>query len=355
MLMTLEKFWQKFASFLWPFGKAYSLLMQTRHVAYAKGVLKSHQVPAKVISVGNLSLGGEGKTPLVIWLARFFETQGVKAAIVTRGYRGRLKGPIIVGDQGKVFYPSKDIGDEAVLLSLKTEVPVIVARDRVAGARLAIQKRGVQVVILDDGFQHLPLKRDLDLVLMSPGRDPFKEKVFPAGYLRESWPALNRAHAFIITKSKPEDQKAQKLVEKLKCFAKPIFYAPFNLKNPYKLEDLWQRGKKPIQTKQEKVIAFCGLARPEPFFKAASHFFSLAQKVAFEDHVYYDQAQIDYLLAQKEKYSATGFVTTEKDAVKLKKFVQELEPCYLLPIEAKPEEGLGDFILKHLENNGTPC
>ncbi|OAG28012.1 hypothetical protein TH606_04030 [Thermodesulfatator autotrophicus] len=352
--MSFEKLWQKISPWLGPLGRAYSFLICTRNMAYERGLLKSHEVPAKVISVGNLSLGGEGKTPLVIWLAEFLKTHGIKAAIVTRGYRGRIKGPVLAGNHGKVLFPTEDIGDEAVLLSLKTKIPVIVARDRVAGAHLAIEKTGAEVVILDDGFQHLRLQRDLDLVLMAPGRDPFKEKVFPAGYLREPWPALKRASAFIITKSLPEHLEAQKLAEKLKNLGKPIFWSPFESENPYKLKDFWQGEKKAIKKGREKAIAFCGLARPEMFFKTAEKFFSLAQKIPFEDHVKYDQAKINYLLAQKERASASVFVTTEKDAVKLKKFVQALEPCYLLPIEAKPEEALERFILEGLKNNEAP-
>ncbi|WP_022853431.1 tetraacyldisaccharide 4'-kinase [Thermodesulfatator atlanticus] len=348
--MSLKSFWQKNASLFWPFGLAMEKTTKLRATLYARGILPSYQASSPVISVGNITLGGEGKTPLVIWLTNFLQEKGFAPAVITRGYGGKEKGPVLGARDGIPLRTPYEIGDEAYLLGIKTKAPIIIARDRAKGAAFATEKLKANVLVLDDGFQHLKLKRDLDIVLFSAGKDPFCEKVFPAGYLREPLAALCRAHVFLITKADRNAPEALYLSERLASYQKPVFFAPFVTESPYPLENLWQEKNEESFPAREKFVAFCGLANPEPFFQEAQRRAKIVATLSFEDHASYGPKEIKKLLLLREKKEAFGFLTTEKDAVKLKDFVKSLSPCYVLPVKAAPEENFEAFILKYLRN-----
>ncbi len=345
--MSLEKTWVKISPLFSPLGLAYGLCMRLRERAYQKGLFPSFELPAKVISVGNLSLGGEGKTPVTISLARYLHQKGHRVAILTRGYRGKTKDIFLASRGEGPLAPADFLGDEVFLMASKLPVPIVVGRDRVAGGLVAIREFQAGILILDDGFQHLRLKRDLDLVLFATGRNPFKERVFPAGRLREPLKALSRAKAFLITKINQDPQAGRNLAARLKSFKKPVFEIPFEAQAPYRLEDFGTPSP-PSPSLSGKALAFCGLAQPESFFRTLETLGLEIERVAFPDHQTYTEQEIEYLLFQKEKTGAHFLITTEKDAVKLLPFTQRLKPCLVVPIEAKLDHEFRCFVEENL-------
>ena len=341
--MELEKFWRQLAPFLSPLGLLYGKFMLIRRKAYRRGLFAAYRPRAFVISVGNITLGGEGKTPLVLWLASFLKARGIRAAILTRGYKGRFKGPAIASrGEGPLFGPDA-IGDEAYLLALKSRSPVMVARDRVQGAFWAIKEFEAEVLILDDGFQHLRLERDLDLLLFSALRDPFKEKVFPAGRLREPLSVLKGASAFILTKTNLARDEGKRLFKRLTPFEKPVFKIPYLNQGPYPL------GKEQTKPLPRRVFAFAGLGDNTSFYESLKGLnISPVGFRALPDHVSYTPTLIRSLLDEAQRLGAEALLTTEKDAVKLLTFKDELKSCYVLPLEASPGRDFEEFVLQKI-------
>ncbi len=346
--MWLEKAWVRTAPLLFPLGYLYGKLMLLRRRAYRQGLLPAYRPRAFVISVGNLSLGGEGKTPLALWLAEFLKNKGFRVAILTRGYKGKVKGPAVAGrGEGPLLGP-EDIGDEAYLLATRSKCPVMVAKDRVQGAFWAIKEFEAQVLILDDGFQHLRLERDLDLVLFSARKDLFSERVFPAGRLREPLEVLNSADAFLITKANEAPRQAKTLARRLKPFGKPCFKIPFQSGKPYPL-GVEDSGRKSLSTMS--IFAFAGLGDPESFRLAAEKIAPLAGFLALPDHVCYTTEVVARLRQLRLEKGAQAFLTTEKDAVKLGPFVKDLSPCYVLPLKAIPGKDFEEFLLAEIRKS----
>ncbi len=345
MWANWEKIWTFVSPALWPFGLIYGGLMYLRRIAYAKGFFPAYRPRAVVIGVGNLSLGGEGKTPLVCWLAEHLRQMGLRVAILTRGYKGRAKGVVFASrGEGPLKTPT-EIGDEAYLLALKTKVPVVVARDRVQGAFWAIKEFEAEVLILDDGFQHLRLERDLDLVVFSATCNSLKEKPFPAGRLREPKSALKAACAFVLTKTNLAD--ASQLRAALAPLGKPIFEAPFIAQRPYLLNHPAQKAPAGVS-----FLAFAGLGDPQAFKRSAERTGEICAFLPLPDHVTYTPRLIEKLRRLRDRCGAQAFLTTEKDAVKLAHFGEKLSPCYVLPTEAAPEQSFAEFITTQLKKLG---
>ncbi len=332
--------WQVVSSALTPMGWLWGRLMLARRRAYQIGFFPAYRPRAKVISVGNLTLGGEGKTPLVLWLARFLARKS-RVVILTRGYKGRLKGPVVASrGEGPLFSP-EEIGDEAFLLAQQAKVPVMVARDRVAGAFWAQKEFEAEILILDDGFQHLRLERDLDLVLFSASSHPEKERLFPAGRLREPLSVLSQASAFVVTKTNLLVENLA-LLNFLKKFRAPVFRIPYLLGEPYLLEGS-SKGLPP------KVVAFCGLAQGESFFRGLeAKGIELRARLSFADHHRYSPRDLKKLRSLAEKHAAP-LATTEKDAVKLFPFARDLPPCYVFPLNPAPGEEFARFVTERLD------
>ncbi len=343
----MEKIWSKVAPLFAPLGFLYGVLMLLRRKAYRKGFLAAYRPRALVISVGNLTLGGEGKTPLVLWLANFLEAKGIRAAILTKGYRGKLKGPAIASrGEGPLLRPD-EIGDEAFLLALKSKSPVMVARDRVQGAFWAIKEFEAEILILDDGFQHLRLERDLDLVLFSAEKNHLAQRVFPAGRLREPWAVLKEASALLLTKINQAGEVDKALYKKLKSFQKPLFRIPYKHLRPYLLG---KPGEGP-STLPFKIFAFAGLGDNHSFCRSLK---DLGCEIVgfwpFPDHVKYNKQLVEHLLKKAKALKAEAFLTTEKDAVKLLEFQKLLKPCYVLPLEPAPGRDFEEFILQRIRH-----
>jgi len=325
---------------LWALSGIYWLAVKARLLGYKKGFFPSEKINLPVISVGNLSLGGSGKTPLVIWLAEKLSQRGLKPAVSIRGYRSQAEKSLVVLTPGSPSPSPILVGDEARLIFQKLEsVPVLVGRDRVEAGRKA-GELGAELLILDDGFQHLRLKRDLDLVLIDSRRNIFKEKLFPRGRLREPLSELKRAGVLIFSRAEEEPGWRREL-ERFHPQAK-IFKMCYQVKNSGELA-----GK--------RAFAFAGIAHPQDFFQLAQRVkINLVGSWSFSDHHLYKEKEVRQIEKKAKEKGAEILLTTEKDAVRLEGFEFGL-PLKTLEIQLDffgEEEELLGFLLSCLNREG---
>jgi len=323
---------------LWPLSCLYRLAVIARLFAYSSGFKRIYRAKIPVISVGNLSVGGTGKTPMTDFLAKWMQRHDVKVSIVSRGYGGDYTDPVmkVVLDGVQKTNPVS-CGDEPFLLARKNpSVPVFVARRRSIGVRAA-EEAGAELILLDDGFQHRAVQRDLDIVLLD-SENPFGNgQMLPAGPLREPASALNRSHLLVMTRS-------PLVRENISKSGKPTLFSRHNLSQNLSslsgdLLSLKDLAGKPC-------VAFAGIARPEDFFVALKeNHLTLKEEIPLADHQVYDEALIARLL--KSCHGADALITTEKDAVKLTEIKFPI-PCYQVGVEMSfsGTDALDEMLLK---------
>ncbi len=332
-----------------PFAPLYGAVMAMRASLYRKGVLASHGLGVPVVSVGNLTMGGTGKTPMVIYLARLLAAHHV--AIVSRGYRGKAAGKVnVVSDGRSILLDVEQAGDEPYLMaSLLPEVPVITARKRALAGYYGVERLGAGLVLLDDGFQHLAVQRDLDIVLFKVDSFLGNNRVFPGGDMREPLSALARAHCFVLT---CVDEGNKKRAEALRRGLErrfpgtPVFFSEYL---PTRLID-GQGVECALSTLAgQRVDAFCGLAQPAYFEKSLKQAGMVVSGVTvYPDHHRYTGKQIAALVeAYKGTAQVAALVTTEKDLVKIGGVAGDI-PIFALGMEMVMEEGFDDFVQQRL-------
>lgn len=323
-----------------PLGWLYGTIGWMRARFYAWGILRSYRAPVPVISVGNLSAGGTGKTPTVDYLLRRLLAQGLRAAVVSRGYGGTARQGVHVvsSGQGPLINPAV-CGDEPYLLARRNpEALVVVAPKRALGVRLAVEELGAQILILDDGFQHMAVQRDLNLVLLDARLPLGNGYPLPAGLLREFPSALNRGDMFLLTRWHED------------CPQPPSFPGPV-LRSRHVLSDEARdlQGKRVELTELQgkNAVAFAGIASPERFFQdLRQNGLNLSEIFVFADHAVYDETLLQRL--KKAAVQADIFVTTEKDGVKLSA-AQLPKPCWQVPMTLElVEDAVLDDALKPL-------
>jgi tetraacyldisaccharide 4'-kinase len=303
----------------------YGLAVRLRHTFYVHAFFKQKKLPQRVISVGNITLGGTGKTPTVMQIAGVLCRNRKHPVVISRGYGRSDESTLVVVSDGKqVLVDAKTGGDEPVLIGSKlVDVPVVADSNRSRAALFALQKFGNDTVILDDGFQQLQVQRDLDIVLLD-AVDPFgRGKLFPAGILREPLSALQRAHAVLITGAeRVEDLGPLKSVIRQQNTQARIFTSS---QVPSDLVDVLTGETKPLSAlRGAAVLAFSGIARPATFVSLLR---SLGAEVkaefAYPDHYDYKSSDLAAIVqrAADERISMT--VTTEKDAVRLRKLAPD--------------------------------
>lgn len=291
-----------------PLTGLYRTTSSVRNVLFDRGVLLSRRLEQPVVSVGNLSVGGSGKTPFVIALGELLKDRGVRFDVLSRGYGRNTRGVLVVDPGGD----ADQFGDEPLLIARRLGIPVVVGESRYQAGLIAEQKFKPQLHILDDGFQHRSLARNFDVVLMTE-RD-FDDRLLPFGRLREPLSSLQRADAIVL----PADFSAKDFtlheltIEKLAQEQKFI----------------WRMRRDVVITSAPvSPIVFCGIARPEQFFaQVRSMDVKPAAEIKFRDHHAYEKRDIERLLAVSRKHGASGFLTTEKDTVNLGAWCSELHP-----------------------------
>ncbi len=327
---------------LWPLEQLYAAAMRLRAAAYRRGWLKSERLPVKVISVGNLTVGGTGKTPMVEHLARRLRERGLRVAILTRGYGRRQQTPLVINGQGEVSkYTPELMGDEPILLARALpDVTLGIGADRTALAREILRLEAPhppEVFLLDDGFQHLRLQRDLDLLLID-ATDPFGEgAVLPAGRLREPLAALGRADLIVLTRA--ANGVPRKLEGVLRSFnpRAPLFQATTQLTGVF--EAGTQRSANLFVLKQTPAVAFCGIGNPEAFWDDLRRAgFNLAGTLAFADHYRYGIEDFRRIIRYADSVKARALVTTEKDLINMTVVPPSLPPTFYCRMELVLED-----------------
>lgn len=277
------------------------------------------RLSAFVISIGNLVAGGTGKTPVTLWMSRFLTERGFHPAILSRGYGKKVKGPVQVSAAGDPCAQSELYGDEPVLMAKALQtVPVWVGSKRVLSGRAALSGPAmVDTLVLDDGFQHLSLYRDLDLVLLDSGKPFGNGFTLPLGPLREPLSSLERASAIIITRAGSGPELAQ-LKLRLEDLApgKPAFACNHRITGFRNARD--DSALSVASLKGRKVVAFAGIARPEAFFRSLSRLgIETCAVFTFPDHYRYARPDLASIMESVSHLGAEFLVTTAKDAMRV--------------------------------------
>jgi len=306
-----------------PLSIIYGGTVRARNVFYDRGFLRARQLQGAVVSVGNVSAGGSGKTPFVMLLGELLKARGIEFDVLSRGYGRRSRGVLLVDPGGL----PREFGDEPLLIARRLQVPVIVGEDRYEAGQFAESRFGTRLHLLDDGFQHRSLARDFDIVLVT--QQDAADRLLPTGRLREPLNSLRRADAVVLTSGAPPDTF------------------------PLAGKEVWRlrRGIVPKDVPARPVV-FCGIARPENFMlqlraanvEAVAHAF-------YRDHHAYSESDVRELISLKQRSDAGGFVTTEKDAVNLGPYLSALEPLCVVPVRmrlADPAKAV-DTILRKIE------
>lgn len=324
-------------------AKLYELGVRTRIALYESGYLHPSHLPRPVISVGNLTVGGTGKTPFVSFLARYLKDEGHEVAILSRGYARRSKGLVEVSNTERVLASPEEAGDEPFLLARSCPgVRVVVSNDRLIAGNWVMRQRSATIFLLDDGFQHLGLERDLNLALLDAGDLAGLERMVPFGRLREPLTSLRRADAVVVTRAdEPFDQNALRvLVEKHTRERTPVFYAYHDLTVLRRL-DMAEESRRPSSFARCKVAVMSGIGRPQRFVADLEHYgMRLVYQRAFPDHHRYSPEDFREVVRGARDAGAEAIVMTEKDAVNLpaELISPSPPPLYAALIEFRCEE-----------------
>lgn len=340
---------------LTPFAGLYGVAMKARHALYRSGRFRTRELGAPVISVGNLTTGGTGKTPLVEWIANELARKGRRVCILTRGYgRRRSATRVIVSNGSEILTDANQGGDEPLLLAerLKGKAAVICDADRVAAASWAVENLKSDAFVLDDGFQHLRVARDLNILTMDATNPWGNRRLLPAGNLRESPVELARADCIVITRSDDSNQmeELQREIDELSG-GRPSFRSRMAFRRLRQVSD-GESQVDPDEIKASRVAAFCGIGNPESFFSLVRRAgYQLCHTQTFRDHHIYSQADIDRVVSQSNKRGAQVLLTTAKDEVKLRTLNFAL-PCSAvdIAIEIENEEKLIALIDQAIQN-----
>ena len=336
---------------LTPLGSLYGVAMKARRALYRAGRFRVHDIGAPVISVGNLTTGGTGKTPLVEWIATYLAQHGKRVCILTRGYGRSSAGTrVIVSDGNEIIADATQAGDEPLLLAenLKGLAAVISDADRVSAARWAVENFQSDVFVLDDGFQHLRVARNLNILTIDATNPWGNGKLLPAGILREAPAELAHADCIVITRADDPD-RTEELQHEIAAHnnVRPVFSSQMKLSGLRAV----QPSEQVIDAEEiraSKIAAFCGLGNPESFFSLLRHgSYQLAHTQIFRDHHRYTQTDIDRVVRDSVARGASALLTTAKDEVKLRSLKFEL-PCFAadIVIEIEKQEKLMELIGK---------
>ena len=316
------------------FSWLYGCVVVLRNLLFDWRIFTTESVGVPVISVGNITTGGTGKTPVVGLIVKMLQERNIRCAVVSRGYKRETRGLVEVSDGSSLKTTARNAGDEA--FQLATRLPkaiVVVDEQRVRGARYAVERLKAQAVVLDDGFQHRALHRDLDIVLIDAARSPFNMAMLPAGYRRDALSSLKRASAVLLTKVKP-DVNVEKLKEQVGLYTNAKFFSSsFTVRAFRRAKTGFSVGLNSVKGKQ--AVAFCGIGQPESFKGSLEDLgIRVSSMISFEDHHPYSDSDLRRVVAEQEKFKAEYIITTEKDLARLSSLdFSEKYPLFYLEIE----------------------
>jgi tetraacyldisaccharide 4'-kinase len=323
-----------------PLSWLYAAICKLRLLLYRHGWLKQERLSARVISVGNVTVGGTGKTPLVIYLALKLHERNHQVAILTRGYKRQRSGMVEIAQDTKERIAWEDVGDEPYLLSMRLPgVPIMVCKDRAASGKRAIRNFGSQILLLDDGFQHLRLKRDLDVVAIDSVNPFGNSRLLPAGILREPLGSLKRVDVFVLTKV-DQTSGQDKLIEMLKAQnpAAPVVRSVYRVSG---VEDLFERSPVNLDSlKGKKALVFSGIGNPLSFERTVEQLNGrILKHRIFPDHFAYREKDLEDLTMQARNLGADFIITTQKDSVRIPLVKRPGILLYVLKIDLVIESG----------------
>lgn len=326
---------KSFRFILWPLSVLYSLIIWLRNKLFDFNILKSVSFNFPIICVGNLAVGGTGKTPMVEYLIRIL---GGKYAIATlsRGYKRKTSGFAIANENSTAL----DIGDEPMQFHQKfPEVTVAVAEERlVAIPQLLHDKPNTEVIILDDAFQHRSVRAGLNILLTEYRNLYTRDFILPAGDLRDVINSRKRAEVIIVTKCKSHltEEEKNKIINEIRPLSnQKVFFSKLEYGSPYHLFD----KKEKFLTSDTDILLLCGIANPKPLKEILNAYVSTYEMMVFNDHHIFDIDDLKNIKREFERMSSNNkiILTTEKDGVRLAKFESELNlfPIYVIPIRHK--------------------
>ncbi len=337
-----------------PLAIVFSLAVKVRNALFEKNIFKICGVDAKVISVGNLTVGGSGKTPTVMMLAKTLKSLDKKIGLLSRGYGRKSYGYIYVSNGKEILSSVDESGDEMYFMSDELKVPAAVAERRVDGAKRFIRDSNVDVIILDDAFQHRWIHRNVDIVvidqrfLLKTGQ--IEQKMLPLGLMREPFSSLERADAIIINR---KFSAKEEIPEKLKKYFvnKKVFTGYYVEEGIYDVKTHHFFDIKEFQGQKSLVV--CGIATPDSVLKVLEkNEIDVTNKMTFTDHKDYSLKEVHDIRKKFYNTNSYSVLTTQKDAVKLNKYSKELDDIdiYYLKIELKldEQEKFNQLILKSI-------
>jgi|SRR5579863_8531454 len=310
----------------------YGFVCRVRAESYRMGILHPRHLPCRVISVGNLTVGGTGKTPFVIYLARLLSEHGKRVGIVSRGYgRPGREESRLVADPHQIFSGPSQVGEEPYLIARRLAgIPVMVARERAGAGEALCRQFGIDTILLDDGFQHLSLYRDVNLLLID-ATDPFGNGfLLPRGTLREPFSALSRADAILLTRMEQNgpvlpDRLEALLREISRRYSLPVLRSSFG---PVLLASLTDGKVYPVETiRRKRWFVFSGIGNPQSFRRTVERLGGeVVGERIFSDHFRYSERVIQRLDAEAAGHVLEGVLTTEKDGVKVESLLRLVAP-----------------------------
>ena len=322
---------------LFPLVPVYKFIITFRNIFFNKEIFKTHKIDTKIISIGNIVVGGSGKTPSVIYLTNLLKNAGIKVGVLSRGYGRKSKGFQLVSDGKDILCDVVRCGDELILTANECKVPAAASENRVEGARKLLALTNIKAIILDDAFQHRWIKRDLDILifdqyfLSKPGG--MDQNLLPTGLMREPFSSIKRADVIVINRKFSDYLPVPSVL--LPYFeGKKVFHSSYKATGIFDVKTY--SFYKTDEFKGQKSLVVSGIARPVSFLEALrQNNINIENKLIFNDHKHYTEKDIQ--LIRKKFYSTNSHsvITTSKDAVKLAAFSKELDDIdiYYLKIE----------------------
>jgi tetraacyldisaccharide 4'-kinase len=320
---------------LLPISLVYGIVVWLRNILFEARIFRTTELPIPVVSVGNISTGGTGKTPMVEYIARTLHENGKRTAVLSRGYRRESTGFLLVSDGSAIYADYRIAGDEPVQLAARLPgIIVAVDGNRSRGGKMLVQSYAVEVIVLDDGFQHRWLSRDLDIVLMDASRLGENRFLLPSGTRREPFSSLRRADIGVITKYRSDSyfEVMERLLRKNRCglslgaHIKPLDYLRLTDGTVLSLDFLIAH----------RAFLFSGIAYPDDFYRSVIQTdVQVVGRKWFRDHHRFVRSELEEIVTHAKKNDAECLITTEKDSVRLSEYIDIFKktiPVYVLRI-----------------------